>query len=320
MKKWFLLAALSFHLLASVPSQASVEKLVRMQDGSLKKVQIMSIEEASVPATGVATMKPFWSPKTGVPANLPLAAHVRNVSPVLDQGQRNVCSFFATVGLLETYLLNHPISSATQVPKLSEECFIGLREWMYQTHDQGPDHPVSDPENKGDAAPYLARTISRIGIPKEDRFPNFDCHYQSDEDHIAVSQGDYEGLFASQLSPAYGKGVTVRIVENPSVDELKAKIAAGIPVIANLYVFSDFFDQSDWRHGSWGRSVSDAEGAHAIIVTGYETTDSDVIFKFRNSWGDGWGDQGYGTVDFSTLQNAWTSTPGLNQVISFEVN
>ena len=320
MTKWLLISALSFHLLASGRSQASVERQVRMQDGSLKTVQIMSIAEASAQVLADSHLKPFWSPMAEVSATLPPAAHVRNISPVLDQGQRNVCSFFATVGLLDTYYLNHPMPGATPAPSLSEECLIGLREWMYQTHDQSPDHPRTDPEAKGDAAPYLARTISRLGVPQAENFPSIDCRYKSDEDNVSISLTDYEALFTSHLSPAYGKGVTVRLKQNPSADEIKAKIAAGIPVIANLYVFSDFFDQSDWRHGPWGRSVSDAQGAHAIIITGYETTDSDVIFKFRNSWGSGWGDRGYGTVDYSTLQNAWTSSPGLNQVISFEVN
>ena len=40
-------------------------------------------------------------------------------------------------------------------------------------------------------------------------------------------------------------------------------------------------------------------GGHAIVAVGYD--DQTQRFKFRNSWGTGWGDQGYGYVPYAYL-------------------
>jgi GNAT superfamily N-acetyltransferase len=50
-------------------------------------------------------------------------------------------------------------------------------------------------------------------------------------------------------------------------------------------------------------------GVHSVVVVGWE--DSGEILKFRNSWGVGWGDRGYGTVSRDYLErhlrDAWLS-------------
>jgi hypothetical protein len=44
--------------------------------------------------------------------------------------------------------------------------------------------------------------------------------------------------------------------------------------------------------GGLGHTV----GAHAVLLVGYRDDPTGTVFKFRNSWGAGWGDGGYGTV------------------------
>lgn len=54
-----------------------------------------------------------------------------------------------------------------------------------------------------------------------------------------------------------------------------------------------------------GRTVT---GSHAILLIGYDKNAN--MFTFRNSWGSGWGDSGYGYLPFeyfsSRLLEAWT--------------
>jgi C1A family cysteine protease len=40
-------------------------------------------------------------------------------------------------------------------------------------------------------------------------------------------------------------------------------------------------------------------GGHAIVAVGYD--DKTRLFKFRNSWGTGWGDKGYGHLPYAYL-------------------
>ena len=45
-------------------------------------------------------------------------------------------------------------------------------------------------------------------------------------------------------------------------------------------------------------------GGHAVVCVGYD--DSNQQFTFRNSWGSGWGDDGYGFLPY-----AYVLDPGL---------
>ena len=48
-----------------------------------------------------------------------------------------------------------------------------------------------------------------------------------------------------------------------------------------------------------GRSLL---GGHAILLVGYDRVRG--VVYFRNSWGTGWGDQGYGTLPFAYVENS----------------
>lgn len=40
-------------------------------------------------------------------------------------------------------------------------------------------------------------------------------------------------------------------------------------------------------------------GAHVVLITGYDLDKK--IFTFKNSWGEGWGDKGYGFISFEYM-------------------
>jgi C1A family cysteine protease len=52
-----------------------------------------------------------------------------------------------------------------------------------------------------------------------------------------------------------------------------------------------------------------ARGSHAICVVGYD--DNSSWFKFKNSWGEEWGDKGYGS-------DAWVSVDQITNVLRGE--
>ncbi len=49
-------------------------------------------------------------------------------------------------------------------------------------------------------------------------------------------------------------------------------------------------------------STESVIGGHAIVICGYDQQSQ--RFKFRNSWGSGWGNNGYGTLPFTYLLSA----------------
>lgn len=82
--------------------------------------------------------------------------------------------------------------------------------------------------------------------------------------------------------------------------EVKAYVAAGIPVIIGMLVDASFmrllgpvtYDQYS------GNSL----GGHAMLVVGYD--DSRGAFRVINSWGTGWGDGGFGWISYGAFRQA----------------
>lgn len=80
--------------------------------------------------------------------------------------------------------------------------------------------------------------------------------------------------------------------------ELKTQLAAGFPVMVGALVDGRF---QALRAGQkfTGTPGPQATG-HAMVVVGY--SDSRQAFKLINSWGTGWGDGGFGWVDYAAFR------------------
>ena len=83
----------------------------------------------------------------------------------------------------------------------------------------------------------------------------------------------------------------------------KMCLAEGYPIIFAISLFRSF-DQL--RRGvvpmpSSKETTREAHGAHAMLCVGY--SDPDQVFIVRNSWGSGWGEQGYCYIPYAYLSN-----------------
>ena len=85
--------------------------------------------------------------------------------------------------------------------------------------------------------------------------------------------------------------------------ETKAYLAKGIPVIASAKVDNYFRKQGDYPDpyvwNNWSGNVE--QMSHAILIVGYD--DNKGMFKFINSWGTDWGNQGYGYISYIMYRN-----------------
>ena len=67
-----------------------------------------------------------------------------------------------------------------------------------------------------------------------------------------------------------------------------------------IYFASDV--DGSWNGASRGNAIlscQGANGAHAYTIVGYD--DSKQKFIIKNSWGDYWGDQGYGYLPYGCI-------------------
>jgi len=86
-----------------------------------------------------------------------------------------------------------------------------------------------------------------------------------------------------------------------SLSQLKGCLASGYPFVFGFTVYDSFESQQVAQTGvvpmpAAGEGVL---GGHAVLAVGYD--DTQQRFIVRNSWGTGWGMQGYFTMPYAYL-------------------
>ena len=88
------------------------------------------------------------------------------------------------------------------------------------------------------------------------------------------------------------------VVDTDRLDQVKAELAQGHPVVIGLRPNRDFDrlrGQKVWRAGM----PTQDDGHHAVTVVGY--SERGQHFVVMNSWGSGWGDRGFGRIAYDTF-------------------
>ncbi|MGF1430163.1 C1 family peptidase [Kitasatospora sp. LaBMicrA B282] len=96
-------------------------------------------------------------------------------------------------------------------------------------------------------------------------------------------------------------GYTALDTGNALVNEVKSSLAQGEPVVFAFQVYQSLEDITPAQAADYTYYPTDSElagqplGGHEVAIVGY----NDQGVKIANSWGSGWGDNGYFTVPWS---------------------
>lgn len=208
-------------------------------------------------------------------SNLPSKLDWRNkdgqnwVSPIMDQANCGSCVAFATIGVLETqYKISSlfPNFNIKLSPQHLFSCGGGSCETGWR------------PEK-------AARFIQRYGVPDEACMP-----YQSGSTGQDVT-------CRATCQDASKRGITISGYTSPTrgyqnVEAVKRALQQG-PVVTNMKVFPDFVA---YAGGVYRHTTGGVLGGHAISIVGYD--DEKEAFIIRNSWGESWGEKGFGYVSY----------------------
>ncbi|MDX2212993.1 MAG: C1 family peptidase [Oculatellaceae cyanobacterium bins.114] len=160
---------------------------------------------------------------------------------------------------------------------------------------------------EGDTGAFLRTTIGAMalfGVPPEQYWAYTDDPQKYDEEPPAFCYAfaqNYQALHYFRLDPpGYPK--------DKLVIRIKDLLSCNIPSMFGFSVYSSMWDAVDGKI-PFPSTHEKLEGGHAIVAVGYDdkmtitnpnpggpTTKG--AFLIRNSWGESWGDRGYGWLPY----------------------
>lgn len=199
--------------------------------------------------------------------------------PVGDQGFMNSCVAWAVGYAAKTY--QEGKEEGWDI-KLESNQFSPA--WLYNQINGGKDH--------GSLISDALDLVTSQGLDTLEEFP--------------YSSGDYTSLpdFSSAKRAARYRAGGWQALPN-NVEQIKGILAGGEVVIVSLAVYGDF-DRLSRANPVYETLAGEPRGKHAVVIVGYDDQVVDAngrrgAFKIMNSWGTGWGIDGFGWLSYELV-------------------
>jgi C1A family cysteine protease len=172
----------------------------------------------------------------------------------------------------------------------------------------------------GDTGAHNRTTMAALvlfGVPPEQYWPYIEADFDAEPSAFCYS-------FARNYQTVqYYKLDSPGIAREALLTKIKEHLAYALPLIFGFTVFSSYEQGSDDGKIPYPGAGETAVGGHAVLAVGYddklviENSNSGKKTKgallFKNSWGTGWGDKGYGWLPYDYILNYlavdwWTLT------------
>ena len=275
------------------------------QEEGSGSIPIIDCSGAPVKETGV-NLTPFYDeiPTAGLPAALtsadrPTKADLsEHLPPPCHQGQLRSCVAWAAGYGLMTYFASSRLDDWGDLDRSDHQfspTFLFNQANGFKT---GRSRAISC-ERAGAFVTDVLTTLQTTG-----------CALMSDMPHI--NDGDCATLPSTDLianAGAYRIGYFRKV--DHDVDTMRTYLLQDLPVLVIASVDEEF---SALIGDTIYSSVPVDGSSHAMLVCGYD--DDRNAMKLFNSWGDAWGDGGYGWVSYDVwedfLLEAWVAGPDLD--------
>jgi len=217
--------------------------------------------------------------------------HINEMTRVKNQGRLGSCVAFAVTAIKEWQESKEhqlEIENGKEDHRLGKEYDLS-EQWLYYNCKK------IDPWGEsveGTSIRYAMKVLQKIGVPCEKGWP-----YNSTQKGKPESWANMVAVWSliESYQLVYG------------LDNIK-KALINAPLASAIFCYEEIN-----KVGNDGIIADPTEnsrytGAHAIALVGYD--EEKQLFKFKNSWGTGWGENGYGYFSYNysikNLVNVWT--------------
>jgi len=225
---------------------------------------------------------------------LPASADLREwCSPVEDQGRLGSCTAQAGAGIIEYY---EQKSFGRHIDASRLFLYKVTRNLM---------------KMRGDTGAYLRSTIGAMvlfGAPPEEYWPYTDIPEDFDKEPPAFCYS-----FAQNYKTIkYYRHDPPSATPEDILNRVKTYLAAGHPAMFGFTVYSSIEQASGSGRIPFPSPLDKIEGGHAVVAVGYddkmkirnryEGEEAEGALLIRNSWGQDWGEAGYGWLPYDYLR------------------
>ena len=143
--------------------------------------------------------------------------------------------------------------------------------------------------------------FKEFGVPSYKSLP-FQCYTGSATERL------------SNLDPLVGEAAKAKIRDfqilflakegvdpQDKIRAIKKVLAEGYPVLVSHTLYQSFFPGKDvWQVVPGEETTPEKHGSHAMVIVGYDDDKYGGAFRYMNSWGPEWGDEGFIWVPYAT--------------------